>query len=205
MKKIIIVVVILLVALLFGAKLLIRPESKTFTSRDEENIRSLFNVLSDVKLESFSNSLQTDGTFGREGLNITAIFQFNDAQFADYLKKTEDKRAWEPVSFKFRSPEIDKKFTEKSLEWNKAPLTSNALKSKKELILKNQMGSVTNGIYRCHFSRYRYDELPHYFKRYSCDEPIEKMSESIESPQDYAWTIGVLDINNKKLYIEYQM
>lgn len=96
-------------------ELLHRPE-------DERNIRRQFHVSASVPVVSFDSHPKSAGFFGREGLRIWAVFQFEDQQFADYHARLDDPAVWKPVSFLSYSPDRAHEYSERSLRWADLPI-----------------------------------------------------------------------------------
>jgi hypothetical protein len=64
---------------------------------DEQILREEFHIPSSAKLVEIVSSPEQPGWFGREGLEITATFQFSDADFSVYKKAEKIDRTWLPT------------------------------------------------------------------------------------------------------------
>ena len=174
---------------------------------DEMNIRAMFNVPKEIELISLSSPNGTS-FFGREGLRISAIFQFNDKQFTEYLSRIKDRKLWKPAPFINRVPELAKEYTDLSLEWNHLPISSRVLETEN---ISTEILNIKNGFYYCTLCEYKTDRVPVYFKRISHLEmqdykkEVSKNGEPIKASKYWAFTLGVLDTDNKKLYVKYHM
>lgn len=204
-KNLLIILAVIFVISVIGFST--RSQTSNFSRNDEQNIRAMFHLAPSVKMVSFNSFPKQSGTFGREGLQIHAVFQFNEQQFTNYVTLTKDTNIWKPVLFKGRTPAIEKKFTEQSCEWKPLPLTSNVWGSENDrpFILKEQMEQVKEGMYHCTISHTCHDVTPIYAKRYSCDESSGLSDRPSEAKYGFSRTIGVLDTKNQKLYVEYRL
>lgn len=181
--------------------------NKSLIVQDEENIRSMFHVDPEVDMIIFDSAPKEADWFGREGLHIYAVFQFNNLQFTEYMRIIEDADIWHPVEFIGRSPKIDRKFSDESCEWKTLPFSSNVWgeEANRKFFLKQDMEGVKKGMYYCTISHLRYDDNPVYFMRYSSEESTGISDRDSESRRGFARILGVLDTENKRLYAEYQM
>lgn len=64
---------------------------------DEQILRREFSLSSTVKLLSIKSYPEKPGFFGREGLDITASFQFDPAEFEKFLKNVQQDQTWKPM------------------------------------------------------------------------------------------------------------
>ena len=63
---------------------------------DEKVLRRAFSIPADVRLVSL-DAPTPGGWFGREGLEITAVFSFEPNQFDDYRREARDTGHWKPM------------------------------------------------------------------------------------------------------------
>ena len=70
---------------------------------DESLLRKEFNIPETAVLLSYKASPETSGWFGREGLKIDIVFQFNETDFANYITEAEKSGSWRalPISQSF--------------------------------------------------------------------------------------------------------
>ena len=61
---------------------------------DESLLREEFDIPKTAVLLSYKASPETSGWFGREGLKIDAVFQFNETDFANYIAEAEKSGSW---------------------------------------------------------------------------------------------------------------
>ena len=168
--------------------------------RDEANLRALFRVPRDVKMTGFNGEPYVYGFTGREGLHLSAVFEFSDQQFERYAARIKERAAWKPVPFKFRSPETEAVYTEESLAWKPLPLPEPLVQSKRRQLstaMQDQLLHVHAGMVWCTIDEFLHDRRPFYLKRYACSEK--------PGLDGSAFTSGVLDFSTKRLYAEYQM
>lgn len=64
---------------------------------DEQILRREFGLPSTVKLMAIKSYPEKPGFFGREGLDITASFQFEPAEFEKFLKNVKRDQTWKPM------------------------------------------------------------------------------------------------------------
>jgi hypothetical protein len=64
---------------------------------DEQVLRREFGLTSQVKLLSIKSYPEKPGFFGREGLDITASFEFEPVEFEKYLKSIQKEGMWQPM------------------------------------------------------------------------------------------------------------
>jgi len=64
---------------------------------DEQILRDEFDIPVATELLEITSSPPNPGWFGREGLRITAVFQFAQAEFQDYVKAAEEEGTWAPL------------------------------------------------------------------------------------------------------------
>ena len=58
---------------------------------EEKNLRNQFHLGRDVRMLAMESSPKTSsGWFGREGLRIRGVFQFEDARFEEYVRALND-------------------------------------------------------------------------------------------------------------------
>ena len=93
-----------------------------FRQLDEKNVRAQFHVPGKVRLISLESHPKQAGFFGREGLRISAVFQFDDEPFKHYTGKLEDRTVWKPVRFVSYSPDLAEEYSEASLRWSDLPV-----------------------------------------------------------------------------------
>jgi hypothetical protein len=167
---------------------------------DEQVLRSEFGIPKTVKLAEIDVSPKEYGWFGREGLNITARFQFSDDQFADYLKNAQKDASWKPMppSKEFLTKMLGlRRYTEtlrRSHEMTGKELppkgsiynpTEDQLYDKN---IKQLPLNVTSGIYNCKTAG---DDL-----MYSKKSPCESKEGDLN---DYMF--AVLDLETKELLV----
>ncbi len=64
---------------------------------DERVLRNEFDIPVTAELVEITSSPETPGWFGREGLKISATFQFSHSDFQDYMKRAEEEETWVPL------------------------------------------------------------------------------------------------------------
>ena len=89
---------------------------------DEKNVRNQLHLPVDVKLVKLESSPKTPGWFGREGLRIYAVFQFNDKQFNEYVQKINNQQGWDPEAYIDYSPNKADSYSDLSMKWLNWPI-----------------------------------------------------------------------------------
>ena len=188
---------------------------------DEINLRNQFHVPLQVKIVSLESNPKTPGLFGRNGLQIEAVFQFNDKQFNDYLNGLNNKTIWTPVPFIDYSPDRAENYSPLAFQWLDWPILPSSqnnfdkypdaffyekLKSYKGKYYYFVLASSTGRKIEHGDGNYHYEwkfiglhdsELP-------TPPPPESFPTKLESSQISPWpeiqTLGVLVYDTKKLY-----
>jgi hypothetical protein len=81
--------VLLTLSFLFGAS--------ACRMSDEQILRDEFDIPLKAELVEITSSPQTPGWFGREGLKITAVFQFAHSDFQNYIQTLKEDGTWAPL------------------------------------------------------------------------------------------------------------
>lgn len=171
---------------------------------DEKDVRNQFHIPSEVVLLFLESNPKFPGWFGREGLTISAVFQFNDMQFKDYLVKFENEEVWSPIPFIDYSPRLADSYSKLSLQWLDWPPVNRESFSDK---------------YR---SKKAYEDLKGKKGKYYCSVIVARRGQKIEHSDGnyhYEWkneglhcselsadrfatirTLGVLDFELKRLH-----
>jgi hypothetical protein len=90
--------------------------------QDEKTVRKQLHIPSEIQLISLDSNPKTAGFFGREGLRISAVLQFDKDQFDRYLSTIEDSAIWQPVPFSNYSPKRAEEYSSKALCWFDLPV-----------------------------------------------------------------------------------
>ena len=174
-----------------------------YRSQDEKNVRRQLHIPKDVRLISFDSNPKEAGFFGREGLQISAEFLFDDKQFEEYLDAIKDTAQWQAVSFISYSPDRADEYSPDAFRWFDLPAPSwvgdhfkhwEHLPAVREVTQGKYYGSVVtarqgaridhpdgNYHYKCEYIGLSFSEL---------DEPVSMI----------ITTFAVLDVKIKKLY-----
>jgi hypothetical protein len=128
---------------------------------DERILRDEFDVPVATELVEITSSPPNPGWFGREGLRITAVFQFAPAEFQDYIKSAEEDGTWAPLP---PSPEFITRITgvrshlealrrSEEILAEEPPGTSTRVLPTEEELLGNWMDQLPldseSGMYQC--------------------------------------------------------
>jgi hypothetical protein len=92
--------------------------------QDEKTVRKQLHIPSEIQLISLDSNPKTAGFFGREGLRIAAVLQFDNDQFDRYLRSIEDSAVWQPVPFNNYSPKRGEEYSANALRWFDLPFPS---------------------------------------------------------------------------------
>jgi len=175
-----------------------------FRPIDEKDLRNQFRIPSEVVLLFLESDPKLPGWFGREGLTISAVFQFDNRQFKDYLVKIENEEVWRPIPFIDYSPDRADSYSKLSLQWLDWPPVAR------------------ESIYDKYQSRKVYEDLKGRKGKYYCSVIVGKRGQKIEHSDGnyhYEWkneglhcselpadifatirTLGVLDFELKRLH-----
>jgi hypothetical protein len=108
---------------LLGALLVITGCSERhFERQDMRTVRQQFHLPATARFISLDSSPKTPGWFGREGLVIKAVVEFEPEAFAEYLAGLDDPDIWRPVRFRHYSPGIADEYSEAAFRWNPLPV-----------------------------------------------------------------------------------
>ncbi len=169
---------------------------------DEQVLRREFDLPSTVKLLAIKSSPEKPGFFGREGLDITAAFQFDPADFEKFLKNVQRDQTWKPMppdrEFLIRMTGI--RAAMKGVEkWAEVtgkpvpPLGSVYNPTEDQLYerwVKRLPLDVKDGLYQCKTAG---DNLLHSWKKVPCSEKSVDLNDFI---------FAVLDTEQKVLRIK---
>jgi hypothetical protein len=135
--------------------------SQDFRELDERQMRRQFHVPPEVRLDTLlSHPDGPGGWFGREGLRIRAIFQFDEKQFRSYVRGLRDADLWSPVTFLNYSPDRAESSTARAREWRRLPV--DGLPPQLAHVRSLFDSSVTAGYWYCNVLTYeRGDSIPH--------------------------------------------
>jgi len=117
--------------------------------QDEKNIRRQLHIPASVTIVSLDSNPKTPGFFGREGLRISAVFQFNRRQFDRYVRTLDDEKIWKPVRFLNYSPRIADEYSEYALQWKEFPIHPWPQRSLSHWQHWNEVLKVSEGKYFC--------------------------------------------------------
>jgi hypothetical protein len=109
-------------ALLFAAALALSGcYELVFRPQDERDVRNQLHVPRSVALTYLDSYPKEAGWFGREGLQISAEFQFVGDELEEYTSGFGDPEIWKPVRFGSYSPDRADSYSETAFEWNDLP------------------------------------------------------------------------------------
>ena len=171
-----------------------------FERTDENSLRAIFHIPNDAELLSIEGNPKQSGWFGREGLMISAIFQLNDQNYASFVASTQNLELWKPSPETPTKPAPDKEYSQDSLKWKLLPLPDFLQNSPRiQRIASHALPEVKKGYYFCTVSKWfepRQGKYSYsYFQRLACEEAPEL--------KGWKFTLGILDAESKKLYVEY--
>ncbi len=169
--------------------------------QDERQVRRQFHVPDEVRLDTLKGSPETGGWFGREGLRIRAVFQFNKQQFDSYMRGLHDTEIWEPVDFLHYSPDGAEEVSADALRWRSLPLPDFPP------TLAHLDGlfdtTITRGWYYCSLILYiRGDSIPNPGGGYHFDWGTvgRHATEITADSHPVITTFGILDTERRRLY-----
>jgi hypothetical protein len=170
-------------------------------AQDERQVRRQFHVPEEVLLDTLKGIPETGGWFGREGLRIRAVFQFSEAQFAEYLRRLHDAERWEPVSFLHYSPDRAEEVSANALRWRQLPLPD----FPRQLAHLRGLfdSSITEGWYYCSLVLYlRGDSVTHPGGGYHFEWSTigRHGTEITDTTHPVITTFGILDTKRRRLY-----
>jgi hypothetical protein len=169
--------------------------------QDERQVRRQFHVPDEVRLDTLKGNPETGGWFGREGLRIRAVFQFNEQQFDDYMHRLHDKDIWKAVSFLHYSPDGAEQVSQSAHQWRPLPLPEfpRPLAHLRGLF----DASITRGWYYCSLVLYsRGDSIAHPGGGYHFEWGTIGRHGSEIAADDHPTitTFGILDTERRRLY-----
>jgi len=174
-----------------------------YKPQDMKNVRRQLHIPNDIRLVSFDSNPKEAGFFGREGLRISALFQFDDKQLSNYLNIIEDRATWQPVSFISYSPSRADEYSSNALRWFDLPIPSWANKQFKYWDHIQEVSKVKHGKYYGSVITAKQGERIdhsdggyHYKWTYIC----MSFSEVTDQFNSVITTFAVLDMDLKKLY-----
>lgn len=93
-----------------------------YRRQDERNLRRQLHVPSDVRIVSLDGHPKSGGFFGREGLQIHAVFEFEPDQLDRYVATMDDASVWKPEPLVAYSPARAEEYSEDSMRWRALPV-----------------------------------------------------------------------------------
>ena len=174
-----------------------------YKPQDMKNVRKQLHISNDVKSVSFDSNPKESGFFGREGLRISAAFQFDDEQFSNYLNVMEDRATWQPVSFINYSPGRAEEYSSNALRWFDLPVPSWANERFKYWDYIQEVSKVKHGKYYGSVimakqgGRIDHPDGAYHYKWIYAGMSFSEMTEPLSA---VITTFAVLDTDTKKLY-----
>jgi hypothetical protein len=92
-----------------------------FRPQDERDVRNQLHIPRSVALIYLDSSPKEAGWFGREGLRISAVFQFAGDQLEEYASGLGDPEVWRPVRFGSYSPSRADEYSQTAFDWHDLP------------------------------------------------------------------------------------
>jgi hypothetical protein len=169
---------------------------------DEKNVKRQLHIPAAVRMLSLVSNPKTPGFFGREGLRISAVFQFDSRQFEDYIGRLKDKKTWKPVRFLNYSPSIADKYSESSLEWKEIPIPSWPQKYFSHWEHMEEVLKIDQGIYFCSvITSLRGEKVDQKGEEYHYEwQYLGLHCSEIEESSGVVTTFAVIDVETRKLY-----
>jgi len=93
-----------------------------YRRQDESNLRQQLHVPSEVRTVSLDGNPKSAGFFGREGLQIDAVFEFEPEQLERYVATMNDGAVWKPEPLVAYTPQQAEEYSEESLRWHELPV-----------------------------------------------------------------------------------
>jgi len=152
---------------------------------------------------SLVSNPKTPGFFGREGLRISAVFQFNPHQFEDYISRIDDKKTWKPIRFLNYSPSIADRYSESSLQWKNIPIPSWPRKYFSQWEHMQEALKIDQGIYFCSvITSMQGEKIEHEGGGFHYEwQYLGLHCSEIEDAAGVITTFSVLDFEAQKLYV----
>ena len=173
---------------------------QSFREIDEKNIRGQLHVPKDIPLVFFDSNPKEAGWFGREGLRIWAVFQFNAKQVAEYLKDIETSSTWKPVRYINYSPGKAEEYASNAFLWSESPPPTWKLDMLRGWQYMEDIREIKTGKFYCSAvvgkQGEKADDGKHRPWKYigvPCSDVAENGSRIIS-------TLGTLDLETGKLY-----
>jgi len=93
-----------------------------YRRQDENDLRRQLHVPSDVRAVSLDGYPKSASFFGREGLQIHAVFEFERDQFERYVATMNDGAEWKPEPLVAYAPDRAEEYSEASMRWQELPV-----------------------------------------------------------------------------------
>ncbi len=178
--------------------------SVNFKQVDQKNIRDQFHLPRDVPFIAFDSNPKEAGWFGREGLRIEGVLQFDEGQFQKYLAKLDDPDIWRPVRFHHYTPNGAQSHTDSAFKWLGLPLHPWAEKYLGRWAYLPQVKSIVNGRYYCAVLMGEMGQGAPDGKGGNCPKWTWRMkhcSEIDSNQHPVITTFGAMDLDSRKLYV----
>ena len=179
-----------------------------FDAKDRATIKKLFHVPENAQLRSFESWPQVNNRiYGREGLYIIAMFQFDSAQYASYLNTVKNTDNWEPQHIDDINPPRNAA-TEASKQWSALPLNDQVI----PLMLEKTLQDTSSAVFKSISALKQVENGLYYtaISKFNTGKNAKQMQYHLLETQSmngtfYAFKAAVLDENRKRLYTFFKM
>lgn len=175
-----------------------------FRQIDKRNLRDQFHLPKDVPFAAFDSNPKEAGWFGREGLRIEGVLQFDEGHFREYLAKLDDQIIWRPVRFHHYSPSMAQSHTDSAFKWLDMPLHPWAEGYLRHWACLPQVKSIGKGRYYCAVLMGEMVEKASGQHGRQYPKWTWRMKHCSEIPcgvHPVITTFGALDLDARKLYV----